>query len=67
MPELFRDFITSLDGYASAGGWPGLWGLEGPDYLALLVGHPERDYLVLMGANTDRLMHDFPWLRGRRQ
>jgi hypothetical protein len=24
---------TSLDGYASAVGWPGYWGLEGPEYL----------------------------------
>ncbi len=23
------DFITSLDGYGAAGGWPGFWGLEG--------------------------------------
>lgn len=30
MPELVVDFITSLDGYASADGWPGWWGLEGP-------------------------------------
>jgi hypothetical protein len=30
-------FITSLDGYASAEGWPGWWGLEGPEYLAWLA------------------------------
>ena len=30
MSELLVDFITSLDGYASAEGWPGYWGLEGP-------------------------------------
>jgi hypothetical protein len=30
MPELLVDFITSLDGYASAEGWPGFWGLQGP-------------------------------------
>ena len=35
MPELLIDFITSLDGYASGEGWPGFWGLEGPEYLAL--------------------------------
>ena len=57
MPELVVDFITSLDGYASAEGWPGWWGLEGPEYLAWLGENPERDYLVLMGANTYRLMH----------
>lgn len=33
MTELLVDFITSLDGYASADGWPGWWGLEGPEYL----------------------------------
>jgi dihydrofolate reductase len=59
MPELVVDFITSLDGYASAEGWPGWWGLEGPEYLAWLGESPEADYLLLMGANTYRLMHDF--------
>jgi dihydrofolate reductase len=32
-PELLIDFITSLDGYGAAEGWPGLWGLEGPECL----------------------------------
>lgn len=59
MPELVVDFITSLDGYASAEGWPGWWGLEGPEYLAWLEASPEQDYLLLMGANTYRLMHNF--------
>ena len=34
MQELLVDFITSLDGYGAAEGWPGWWGLEGPEYLA---------------------------------
>ncbi len=59
MPELVVDFITSLDGYASAEGWPGWWGLEGPEYLAWLGESPEAEYLVLMGATTYRLMHGF--------
>lgn len=59
MPELVVDFITSLDGYASGEGWPGWWGLEGPEYLAWLGENPEGDYLVLMGANTYRLMYGF--------
>src|SRR6476619_7790496 len=59
MAELVVDFITSLDGYASAEGWPGWWGLEGPEYLSWLGENPEGDYLVLMGANTYRLMHGF--------
>src|SRR5688500_563521 len=57
MRELMVDFITSLDGYASAEGWPGLWGLEGPEYLAWLEEQPEVTYL--MGANTYRLMSGF--------
>jgi dihydrofolate reductase len=57
MPELLVDFITSLDGYASAEGWPGFWGLQGPEYLAWLDEQPEVTYL--MGANTYRLMSGF--------
>ena len=56
MQELLVDFIISLDGYAEAEGWPGWWGLEGPEYLAWLGEQPEGDYTVLMGANTYRLM-----------
>lgn len=56
MPELMIDFITSLDGYGAAEGWPGWWGLEGPEYLAWLGDQPEAGYTVLMGANTYRLM-----------
>jgi len=59
MPELLVDFITSLDGYASAEGWPGYWGLEGPEYLAWLDQSPERNYTTLMGATTYRLMSGF--------
>ena len=57
MRELLVDFITSLDGYASAEGWPGFWGLQGPEYLAWLGEQPEVTYL--MGANTYRLMSGF--------
>ena len=56
MAELMIDFITSLDGYGAADGWPGWWGLEGPEYLAWLGDQPEADYTVLMGATTYRLM-----------
>lgn len=59
MPELLVDFITSLDGYGAAEGWPGWWGLEGPEYLAWLGDQPEAGYTVLMGATTYRLMHGF--------
>jgi len=57
MSELLVDFITSLDGYASAEGWPGWWGLQGPEYLAWLEEQPEVTYL--MGAKTYRLMSGF--------
>ena len=57
MSELLVDFITSLDGYASGEGWPGFWGLEGPEYLAWLGKQPAATYL--MGANTYRLMSGF--------
>ncbi|MFF2622841.1 dihydrofolate reductase family protein [Oerskovia jenensis] len=57
MAELLVDFITSLDGYASGEGWPGFWGLEGPEYLGWLQEQPEVTYL--MGANTYRLMSGF--------
>jgi dihydrofolate reductase len=54
MSGLMVDFITSLDGYASGDGWPGFWGLEGPEYLAWLGEQPES--AILMGAKTSRLM-----------
>jgi dihydrofolate reductase len=58
MGTLMVDFITSLDGYGAAEGWPGFWGMEGPEYLAWL-GEQEEDYTVLMGATTYRLMSGF--------
>lgn len=59
MSELLVDFITSLDGYGAAEGWPGWWGLEGPEYLGWLEEQPESAYTVLMGANTYQLMSGF--------
>ncbi len=59
MTELVVDFIASLDGYGAADGWPGWWGLQGPEYLGWLAEHPEADWTVLMGANTYRLMSGF--------
>ncbi|MFJ4229283.1 dihydrofolate reductase family protein [Paenarthrobacter nicotinovorans] len=53
---LMVDLIISLDGYASAEGWPGWWGLEGPEYLAWLAEEATKDVTLLMGANTYRLM-----------
>ena len=59
MSELMVDFITSLDGYASAEGWPGWWGLEGPEYFAWLEEDSKTERTLLMGATTYRLMHGF--------
>jgi dihydrofolate reductase len=59
MSELVIDFITSLDGYGAAEGWPGWWGLEGPEYLGWLGEQPEGEYTIVMGANTYRLMSGF--------
>jgi dihydrofolate reductase len=57
MGTLMVDFITSLDGYGAAEGWPGWWGMESPEYLGWLEEQPE--HTVLMGATTYRLMSGF--------
>ena len=57
--ELLVDYIISLDGYAAADDWPGLWGLGGPEYFDWLEQLPDRDHTILMGANTYRLMSGF--------
>ena len=57
MRTLMVDFITSLDGYAAADGWPGYWGMEGPEYLGWLGQQP--DHTALMVAKTYRLMSGF--------
>ncbi|MGC5169796.1 dihydrofolate reductase family protein [Micromonospora sp. DT81.3] len=59
MQRVTVDFIISLDGYGAAEGWPGFWGMEGPEYLGWLDTSPEKDDIVLMGANTYRLMSGF--------
>src|SRR5215207_8175323 len=59
MPELLVDYITSLDGYGAAEGWPGFWGMEGPEYLAWLEEDSKLEFTTLMGANTYRLMSGF--------
>ena len=59
MKELLVDFITSLDGYGAAEGWPAFWGLQGPEYLGWLGEQSNDNYTHLMGANTYRLMSGF--------
>ena len=57
MQSLMVDFIISLDGYGAAEGWPGFWGLEGPEYLGWL--NEQEEHTALMGARTYRLMSGF--------
>jgi dihydrofolate reductase len=59
MSNLMVDFIISLDGYASADGWPGYWGIEGPEYLKWITEEAENEHTALMGATTYRLMSGF--------
>lgn len=59
MQTLTVDFIVSLDGYGAADGWPGFWGMEGPEYLDWLDKSPDKNDTILMGANTYRLMSSF--------
>lgn len=59
MQSVMVDFIISLDGYASAEGWPGLWGVDSPEYLAWLGSQTGDPYTCLMGATTYRLMSGF--------
>lgn len=58
MQTLTIDFICSLDGYGSAVGWPGWWGMESPEYLDWLDDAPAGDDPLLMGANTYRVMSE---------
>ncbi len=57
MQDLMVDFIISLDGYGAAEGWPGYWGMEGPEYMRWLDEHEQ--HTALMGATTYRLMSGF--------
>ena len=59
MSSLMVDFIISLDGYGAGDGWPGYWGMEGPEYLAWLKEDGRIEHTVLMGATTYRLMSGY--------
>jgi dihydrofolate reductase len=56
MSDLTVDLISSLDGFAAADGWPGWWGLEGPEMFTWLDEVSRHDHTIVMGANTYRLM-----------
>lgn len=58
MSELMVDVITSLDGFSAAEGWPGLWGMGGPEYFAWL-GEDSEARTTLMGTRTYRLFAGF--------
>lgn len=60
MPELLVDFVITLDGYGASDAWGGWWSLEGPEFLRWLAEQPERDYTLLMGANTYRRSSQLP-------
>jgi dihydrofolate reductase len=59
MSSLMVDFITSLDSYGTAEGWPGYWGMEGPEYLDWLEEDGKIEYTTLMGATTYREMFGY--------
>lgn len=59
MTNLMVDLIMSLDGFGAAEGWPGLWGMEGPEYLGFLEEDEQAEHVKLMGAKTYRLMAGF--------
>jgi dihydrofolate reductase len=59
MSTLMVDLIMSLDGYGAADGWPGYWGMEGPEYLAWNAEPSENQHVALLGATTYRLMSEF--------
>src|SRR5262245_1548133 len=59
MSSLMVDYITSLDSYGTAEGWPGYWGMEGPEYLDWLEEDGKIEYTTLMGATTYREMFGY--------
>lgn len=56
MSTLTIDLISSLDGFAAADGWPGLWGKDGPEVMAWIEQKQAEDHVLVMGANTYRTM-----------
>ena len=56
MSTLTIDLISSLDGFAAAEDWPGLWGKEGPEFLAWTEEQAAEDHILVMGAKTYRVM-----------
>ncbi len=60
MSSVMVDFITSLDNHGgTTGGWPGYWGMEGPEYLAWIEEDEKGEHTALMGATTYREMSGY--------
>lgn len=58
MSTLTIDLISSLDGFAAAEGWPGLWGFDGPEMFQHFDEDGAKDHVLVMGATTYRLMSE---------
>ena len=56
MSTLTIDLFSSLDGFGEAEGWPGYYGKEGPEFMAWLKEKLAEDQVMVMGANTYRMM-----------
>ena len=56
MSTLTVDLFSSLDGFGGAEGWPGYYGKEGPELMAWLEEKLAEDHVIVMGANTYRMM-----------
>ena len=59
MSNLMVDFIMSLDAFGTSEGWPGYWGMEGPEYLAWMQEDEADEHTALMGATTYREMSGY--------
>lgn len=56
MSTLTVDVFSSLDAFGGAEGWPGYYGKEGPELMAWLDEKLAEDHIIVMGANTYRMM-----------
>jgi dihydrofolate reductase len=56
MSTLTIDLFSSLDGFGAGEGWPGYYGKEGPELMAWLAEKLAEDQVIVMGANTYRMM-----------
>jgi hypothetical protein len=57
MQKLLVDFITSLDGYGAAEGWPGFWGIEAPEYLDWLTKEPDLELTYTRVTSVNHMLN----------